>query len=100
MHLCQVVVEEVGKFLGFKLIRGLGEIDHVGEEDCELLAVRCDLYTLRAGEDRIVDLRREIFRQLGGERLELLVLLRDDAGGGVELSFVVVAETHKPARDT
>ena len=82
----------------FELVGGLGEIDHVGEEDGQLLAVGSDLNALRAGEDRVVDLRRKIFRQLGGERLELLVLLGDDFGGGVQLPLVVIAEAHQPAR--
>ena len=84
-HLGQIAVEQIGEVLGFELVGGLGEIDHVGEEDGELLAARGDLDILRAGEDRVVDLRREIFRQLGGERVELLVLLRDDLVGAALL---------------
>ena len=64
-----------------------------------------DLDFLRAGEDRVVDLRRQIFRELGGQRVELLVLLRDDLVGAalllaqsVELLLVAVAEPHQPAR--
>jgi len=53
---------------------------------------------LGAGEDRVVDLRRQIFRQLGGQRLELTALLRDHRGGAVELALVVIAEAHQPAR--
>ena len=84
-HLGQIAVEQIGQLLRFELVGGLGEIDHVGEEDGQLLAVRRDLDILRAGEDRVVDLRREIFRELGGQRVELLVLLRDDLVGAALL---------------
>ena len=97
-HLGEIAVEQVGEVLRFELVGGLGEIHHVGEEDGQLLAVGSDLDALRAGEDRIVDLRRKIFRQLGGERLKLLVLLGDDLGGGVQLPLIVIAKAHQPAR--
>ena len=74
------------------------KFDHVGEEDGQLLAGGRDLDALRAGEDRIVDLRRKIFRQLGGEKFKLPILLGDDLGGGVQLPLVVIAEAHQPAR--
>ena len=97
-HFGEVAVQEVGQVLGFELLGGLGEIDHVGEEDGELLAVGGHLDALRAGEDGIVDLRREIFRQLGGERFKLLVLLGDHLCGGIQLPLVVIAEPHQPTR--
>jgi hypothetical protein len=103
-HLSQIAVEHRGELLGFEVLGGRGEIGDVGEEDGELLAVRRDLDALGAGEDRLIDLRREIFRELVGERLELLVLLRDDLVGaalllahGVELLLVAVAQAHEPA---
>ncbi len=104
-HFGQITVEQMGEVFRFELVGGLGEIDHVGEEDGQLLAVRGDLDILRAGEDRVVDLRREIFRELLGQRLELLVLRRDDLVGAalllgerVELLLVPVAQLHQPAR--
>jgi hypothetical protein len=97
-HLGEIAVEQVGELFGLKIVRRGGEIGDVGEEDGELLAVGRDLHALRAGEDGVVDLRREVFRQLGRERLELLVLLGDDLGGGIELPLVAVAEAHQPAR--
>jgi hypothetical protein len=57
------------------------------------------------GEDRVVDLGREVFRELLGERLELLVLERDDLVGvalllaeGVVLLLVAIAQAHQAAR--
>jgi len=81
-----------------ELVDGLGEVHHVGEEDGQLLAVGSDLDTLGAGEDRVVDLWRQIFGQLGGEGFKLLVLLCDDFGCSVQLPLVMIANAHQPAR--
>jgi hypothetical protein len=67
-HFGQIAVEQVGEILRFELVGGLGEVDDVREEDGQFLAVRRDLDILRTGEDRVVDLRGKIFRQLLGER--------------------------------
>jgi hypothetical protein len=59
------VIEQIGEVFGFELFGRLGEVDDIGEEDGQLLARRCDADILRAGEDRVIDLRREIFGELG-----------------------------------
>jgi hypothetical protein len=67
-HFGQIAVEQADEILRFELVGGLGEVDDVREEDGQFLAVRRDLDILRTGEDRVVDLRGKIFRQLLGER--------------------------------
>ena len=55
-HLSQVVVEQAGQLLGFKIIGRRGEISDVGEEHGQLLAVRRDLNAALPGENRRIDL--------------------------------------------
>ena len=74
-HFGQVVVEELGQVLGFHLVGDLGEADEVGEAHRELLALADDLDVLLAGEDRVVDLRRQILRELGRQRGQRVGLL-------------------------
>ena len=76
-HLGQVLIEDIRQLLGFQLVGGFGEACDVGEEDGQLLALGGYLDRLRAAEDRPVNLRRQILRQLRGKRLEHPVLLRD-----------------------
>jgi hypothetical protein len=72
-HLRQVVIQQTRQLLGFEAVGRLGEIGDVGEEDGQLLALGRDLGRLLAGEDRIVDLGREVFGQLPRQPLELEV---------------------------
>ena len=66
-HLGEIVVEQLRQILGLEPVGGLGETGDVGEKDGELLAAACNLDLLPAGENRIIELRRQIFRQLTGE---------------------------------
>ena len=63
-HLAQVLVEQARQLLRFQEVRGFREARDVREEDRQLLALRCDLDALLAAEDRPVQLRRKVFRQL------------------------------------
>ena len=80
-HLAQVLVEEARQLLRLEQVGGLGEAGDVREEDRQLLALRRDLDILFAAEDRFVQLRRQVFRQLRRQRLERLVLLGDELVG-------------------
>jgi hypothetical protein len=76
-HLGEVLVEQLGDVLGFQRVGSLGEARDVGEEHSELLAPAGELDLLPALEDRGVDLRREILRELAGQGLQLAVLVTD-----------------------
>ncbi len=70
-HLRQILIDDLGQFFGFEPVGGLGKADNVGKEHCQLFARAGDLDLLLATEDRIVDLRREILRQLAGQLLQI-----------------------------
>src|SRR5215213_4772540 len=89
-HLGQVVVEELGQVLGFHLVGGLGEAGDVGEADRQLLALARDGDVLAAGEDRVVDLRRQVLGELARERLERRRFLRQVGLALLELGDVRV----------
>src|SRR6266567_3257331 len=55
-HLGEVVVEQTGQLLGFKIIGRSGEIRDVREEHGQLLSVRSDLDAALAGENRRINL--------------------------------------------
>ncbi len=63
-HLGQVMVQQLGQVLRFQLLGGLGEAGDVGEEDRQLATVARHLHLLLAGEDRFIDLRREVLGNL------------------------------------
>ncbi len=86
-HLGEIFVEELRQQFGLKPLGGRGEVLDVGEEDGELLALGVDGDVLLAGEDALVDLRRDVARDLHRERgeevvggFELLVHALDAAG--------------------
>ena len=76
-HFRQVVVENVRKLLELQVVGGLGEGGDVGEEDRQLLTLGRNLDGLRATEDRPINLRRQVLRQLRRQGLQGLVPLAD-----------------------
>ena len=64
------MIEELGEILGLHLVGGLGKAGDIGEAYRQLLPLAGDPDILAAGEYRAVHLRRQIFRQLAGKRLE------------------------------
>jgi hypothetical protein len=86
-HLGEVFIEERGHLLRLQALRSSGKILDVRKEDGQLLALSMDGYVLLAAEDALVDLGREIPRDLpgyGGEelvgRFQVLVDARDHLG--------------------
>ena len=71
------MIENVSELLRFEVVRGLREAGDVREKDRKLLAFGGDFYILLAGEDGLVNLRRKILRQLGGQGFEYSVLFSD-----------------------
>ena len=69
-HLGEILVEQLGQIFGFQSIGRLGEPRDVREEYGQLLAAARDLHLLLAAEDRLIDLRREILRELVGKLLQ------------------------------
>ena len=74
-HFGEIVVEELGEVLELHFVGDFGETDEVGKANRELLALADDLDVLLAGEDRIVNLRRQVFRELGRQRRQRRGLL-------------------------
>ena len=72
-HLGQILVEQPRDLLRLQALGGGGEVLDVGEEDRELLALGLDRDVLLAAEDALVDLRRQIARDLHRERGEEIV---------------------------
>jgi hypothetical protein len=64
-HFGQILIEQVCQLLGFETVGSLGEIGDVREEDRQLLPLGGDSDALPAGENRIVQLGRQEFRQFG-----------------------------------
>src|SRR5262245_16318064 len=87
-HFGEIVVEELGEVLRLHLVRDLGEADEVGKADRELLACADDLDVLLAGEDRIVYLRRQVFRELGRQRRQRVGFLREVLLALFELGYI------------
>ena len=79
-HLGQVLIEQLRDVLQFHPVGGLGEPGDVGEEHGELLALAGELHLLPALEDRGVDLRRQVLRELARQDLQLAVLAADLLG--------------------
>src|SRR5262249_4835422 len=63
-HFGQVMVEQLREILRLHFVSNLGESNQIGEADRKLLAFADDLNLLLAREDRIINLRRQIFRKL------------------------------------
>ena len=65
-HLGEVVIKNVCQLLRFQIVCGLGEACDICETDRELLPLGRDLNVLLTFKNRLINLRREIFRQLRG----------------------------------
>ena len=72
-HLREIFVEQLGDLLRLQPFGGRGEILDVGEEDRQLLALGVDGDVLLAAEDALVDLRRDVARDLHRQRGEEVV---------------------------
>jgi hypothetical protein len=66
-HFSEVVIEKLREVFRLHFIGDLSEPDQIGKANRELLALADDFNILLAGEDRVIDLRRQIFRELGRE---------------------------------
>ena len=80
-HFGEIFVEQLRDLLGLQPLGGRGEVLDVGEEDRELLALGVDGDVLLAAEDALVDLRRQVARDLHRQRSEEIV-------GGFQLAFM------------
>ena len=76
-HLGQVGVEQRRQLRGLETLGRGREVDDVGEEDRELLALRRHLHVLVADEDAAIELGREIVPELRRDRREERVRLRE-----------------------
>src|SRR5262245_62276050 len=77
-HLREILIEEKRDLLWLQVLRGGGEILDVGEEDSELFALGVNSNVLLTAENALVDLWREIVRELGRNPDEKVI-------GGLEL---------------
>ena len=75
-HFGEVVIEQLREVFRLHLVGDLGETDEVGEANGELLALADDLDVLLAGEDRVVDLRRQVFCEFRRQRRQRRGLFR------------------------
>lgn len=69
-HFRQVLVEQLGQLLGFQAVGRFGKTSNIREEHRQFLALAGDLDLLAAGENRFVDLRRQILCELIRELLQ------------------------------
>src|SRR6266851_9430636 len=70
------MVQQPGQVLGLQPVRRLGEARDVREEDGQLFPATRDFDFLPSGENRLVYLRREVFRELARELLQSLGFVR------------------------
>jgi len=69
-HLGEVLVQVLGQRFRLQVFRSLREALDVTEEDGELLAPRGDPGIVVAGENGLMDLRRQVFGELCGQVLQ------------------------------
>src|SRR5262245_13904352 len=70
------MVQQPRQFLGLQSIRRFGEARDIRKEDGQLLPTTRDFDFLLSGEDGLVYLWREVFRELARELLQSLCLVR------------------------
>jgi hypothetical protein len=63
-HLGKILVEQSGNLFGLQAFRCRGKILDVGKKDRKFLALGVDRYVLLTAENALVDLRRQIARNL------------------------------------
>jgi hypothetical protein len=73
-HFRQILIQQVRQLFGFENVGGLGEICDVREEDRQLLPFGGDCGGLCASKDRLVQLSRQEFAQLGRQVSKQLIL--------------------------
>ena len=97
-HLGEILVEEEGDLLRLQALRGSGEILDIGEEDSELLAPGVNGDVLLTAENALVDLRREIVRDLGRDRDEEVIggleISIEALQASIELHFLLLQQRH------